>query len=437
MLSSCIGYAIGITLDIHVLCQICAKLVLYSCVCCFLGVGSLRVLAPVCVALLFSVPFPAVLNELISENLRLIDAKIVENIGHGFGLPITRFGTIVSLNHVPVDISRDCDGLRLLWPLLLAAYTASATANVHTRVKFTMCALALPAALVLNLIRLAISTYLYGFTSAEYAATVHDILGWFLIFSAGYVPFLLIANYIEHSDYAIANNTLGDDKSGSSQATNLLPTGAVLVAGCLAIFSWQNVDYVPTKASVVELNRQIDALPYMVDKWVGEDRPVPDQEIEILKADALLQRVYYRLDSDKSVLLVAAYHLDGHAAAGHSAPKCYRTRGWQVATVEEEQWEVGRENIVGQSYEMYRGREKMTVLEIFYRPVFDGTASENPSLSDRSGPVFRYQFLVRGARPEGVWAHHLVGQFLDSFKQSASSTALIFSPFFHDHGSHS
>lgn len=419
---SSIGYMLGITWDIQVLVHACAIFMLYGFVCCFLVKEALLALLPVCIALLFAVPIPGILNEMISDNLRMIDAKIVENIGHGFGLPITRFGTIVSVNQIPVDVGRDCDGLRLLWPLLLAAYTAAANEKIHPGVKAAVCLLALPAALALNLIRLAITTYLYGYASPEYVAHVHDILGWILIVSAGFVPFLFIAKVTEWGSYG-QDETTSEKADGRSLALDkYAPTGAVIVAGCLALFSWQNASETPGHESHAALAKELNALPYKIGRWVGEDRAVPKREMEILKADSLMQRIYHRLDSEQSFLVLAAYHRDGHLANGHNAPKCYRTRGWQVATATEEHWNLAGEGVLGHSYELYRGQEKMTVVEIFSRPGFEGPVSGFSNQFAQSSAVIRYQFLLRGPKPKTDWTHHLIGQFLSSFNQIESGS---------------
>ncbi|MCP4008557.1 MAG: exosortase/archaeosortase family protein [Proteobacteria bacterium] len=409
---SALAYYYGIDQRIDVLANSAAILFAFSMICCFLPEGSLGVLTPGAIAFLFAVPIPGIVTEMVSIPMQLFDAAVVEAVAQAVGLPVTRTGTLIAVNGITVDIDQGCDGLRLVWPMLLAAYTAAAIGIAPRWLQITICLSAIPVALVLNCIRLVITTTMYGYASPATAALVHDALGWVMVISAGFLPIVLLNSLVGPLPQSLPNPCREPAvRRKTSRPNRLAPAGVAVATGLLVMTGPLNSHELdPVHDEIVQT--QIAALPYRLDRWIGEDRPVPEREREILNADALVQRVYHEPDTGTQLVMLVAYHRDGRLATGHQAPRCYRTRGWGVVREVPFDWSIEELDLDGSIYVMSRNNARMTVFEIFSRPILAMTGQSAPLNAPSSRALMRIQFLVSGEQAYDYSVNQSIGKFL-------------------------
>ncbi len=408
LLFSTIAYYYGVDQKVDILANSAAILFAFGMICCLLPKGSVRALAPAVIALLFAVPIPGIVTELVSIPMQLFDAAVVEAVGQIAGLPVTRTGTLIAVNGTTVDIDEGCDGLRLVWPMLLAAYTAAAIGIASRWLQLMICLSAIPVALVLNCIRLVITTTMYGYASQENAAFVHDALGWVMVISAGFLPIVLLNSLTDPLPQSLPKPVVPGQNSWSHR---LALSGVAMATGLLVITGPINSQELnPMHDGIVKT--RIAALPYRLDHWIGEDRPVPEREREILNADALVQRVYHEPDTNAQLVVLVAYHRDGRLATGHQAPRCYRTRGWGVVREEPYDWSGEEVSLDGSVYVMSRNNARMTVFEIFSKPTLNETNRPTALKSPSSRALMRIQFLVSGEQIHDYSVNQSIGKFL-------------------------
>jgi exosortase len=412
LLFSAIAYYYGIEQRIDVLVNGAAIVFAFSLICSLLQEGALRMLAPGVIALLFAVPVPGLITEMVSVPMQLFDAAVVEAVGQAVGLPVSRTGTLIAINGITVDIDRGCDGLRLVWPMLLAAYTASAISSVPRWLQITICLSAIPVALVLNCIRLIITTIMYGYASQANAALVHDALGWVMIISAGFLPLVLLSSFTERSFRSVSDHCNALLTRQNNSSPGLLFSIGVAVAAVLMTTTGPLSSQELNLAHSELVQSRISALPYRLERWIGEDRSVPEREREILNADALVQRVYHEPDTNSQLVVLVAYHRDGRLASGHKAPTCYRTRGWEVVRKEPFDWNGEENNLAGSIYVMSRNNARMTVFEIFSKPILSSADGLAPDKALSSHALLRIQFLVTGEQAYDHSVKQPIGQFL-------------------------
>ncbi len=87
-----------------------------------------------------------------------------------------------------------------------------------------------------------------------------------------------------------------------------------------------NVDVMRMRNAMVQ--QAVDAVPYRVGSWVGEDVEVPPSAIEILRPNAILSRRYDRLGGGGSMQLLIVHCSDARDMQGHHPPVCYPAHGW-------------------------------------------------------------------------------------------------------------
>ena len=131
--------------------------------------------------LAFIVPMPNTLRLKIAFPLQTWMATITAGISNFFGQPVDRQGNSLIINGRLVNVVESCNGLRLVWTLILVTWLFAFVTPLKTWVRWTVVLAAPLIAMVCNVIRLVPTLYLHGHASRETADRFHDIAGWCMI----------------------------------------------------------------------------------------------------------------------------------------------------------------------------------------------------------------------------------------------------------------
>ena len=85
---------------------------------------------------------------------------------------------------------------------------------------------------------------------------------------------------------------------------------------------------VEVQARNAEVLTAIDAAPYRIGQWIGEDVAVPPAALEILQTNAILSRRFRHLTSGINANLLVVHCSDARDMQGHYPPVCYPANGW-------------------------------------------------------------------------------------------------------------
>lgn len=352
---------------------------------------ALPVLLSAWVALAFALPVPGLVVEHVAVPLQIAEARAVELVALLFGFEVARDGVVVVLAGTPVRIDEGCSGFTLLWPALLACWVAVDSVGLRwdragLAARLVTLALAVPVVLVANFLRLVISVLAYAHVDPELAARVHDGLGWLLVVAAGATPFVLLG------EPSRARPAPAERWTPSNSA--LLLRSAALAAALLAVAGPEMLRASPRSAAA-DLDRHLEALPWRLDAYVGARRALPERELEILGADAVVHRAYVDLATGEEVLFVAAWHRDAGRAEGHGAARCYRARGWQLDRVDQVDGSV-----VGARTERFLFRRPGARITVF-EAVLDGPARRRAGDEAADGGRLRVLLVMEGRREDG------------------------------------
>jgi hypothetical protein len=104
-----------------------------------------------------------------------------------------------------------------------------------------------------------------------------------------------------------------------------------------AIGAHRTVTRSPLDASAyhARVKRVIQAIPYRLGRWEGQDVPVPAAAVALLRPNVLVGRTYRSTDGRSEVTLVIVQCQDARDLAGHYPPICYPARGWVPQSTEE------------------------------------------------------------------------------------------------------
>lgn len=98
-------------------------------------------------------------------------------------------------------------------------------------------------------------------------------------------------------------------------------------------FGGSSVDRAGADARVAEIAGLIDAIPYRLGDWAGENVPMPAGALEILHSSAVLSRSYANIRTGQQAAISIVFCGDVRDMLGHHPPSCYPASGWRFGDV--------------------------------------------------------------------------------------------------------
>jgi exosortase len=146
-----------------------------------LGARILVTLWPAVILLAFIVPVPGMMRQKLSIPLEQLTARATVGILSVLGAPIERTGNVITINGYPVRVAEACNGLRMIFPLLMIVYVFCFTLPLKASVRALLLITSPLSCVACNVLRLIPTMLLFGYTSDEhkhFAQSFHDYSGW-------------------------------------------------------------------------------------------------------------------------------------------------------------------------------------------------------------------------------------------------------------------
>ena len=187
-----------------------AVLVVVGCVLSVLGWDVLMRFLPAFVLLGFLVPIPGMIRQQIAIPLQTATAQVTQVLFELAGLPVERSGNMLSINGVDVEIAEACNGLRMVFALVLVSYGFAFGEPLRNYARVTIIAASPLSAILCNVIRMLPTLWLYGYGSRTVADGFHNVSGWIMLAVAfmilmGIIRLLRWA-YIPVAHYTLASH---------------------------------------------------------------------------------------------------------------------------------------------------------------------------------------------------------------------------------------
>jgi exosortase len=159
------------------------------------GSRALRVALAPLTFLLIAVPLPALIVNAVTLPLQLVASRIAETSMMAAGVPVYRDGNLLALPSVTLEVADACSGLRSLISLVaIAAVVAWAEHRTAGR-RVAVIASAVPIAIVMNGLRIAVTGVACEWWSPRAAAGGwHTFEGW-ITFVASVGALLAMSNF--------------------------------------------------------------------------------------------------------------------------------------------------------------------------------------------------------------------------------------------------
>lgn len=174
-------------------------LVVVGCALSVLGRDALKYFMPALVVLVFLVPVPGMVRQEIAIPLQRATALVTQNLLEVFGMPITRSGSLLSINGVDIGIAEACNGLRMVFALVLVSYGFAFGTPLRMPVRILIVAASPISAIICNVIRLVPTVWLYGYQGQEIGKLFHDVSGWAMLGLA----FLMLVGLLQLLKWAL------------------------------------------------------------------------------------------------------------------------------------------------------------------------------------------------------------------------------------------
>ena len=158
-----------------------AVLVVLGCVVSVLGKHAILRFIPVVAVLVFLVPVPGEIRLRIALPLQNWTARIEQTIFEVLGTDVIRTGNQLMINGQPVNIIDACNGLRMVFALILVSYAFSFGLPLRNTVRIVILLLSPIAAIFCNIVRILPTVWLYGNAPKEEAMRFHDWSGWLML----------------------------------------------------------------------------------------------------------------------------------------------------------------------------------------------------------------------------------------------------------------
>jgi exosortase len=174
-------YALGTNNAVQALEHLGAVIVVLGCVLSVLGRNVLFRFLPAFVVLIFLVPVPGSIRQQISQPLQTATAEGTQAMLETLGVPIERSGNVLSVNGAAVAVAEACNGMRMVFALVLVSYAFAFSMPLRNSVR-TLVLIASPlAAIACNVVRLIPTVWLYGYSTTPIADAFHDVSGWLML----------------------------------------------------------------------------------------------------------------------------------------------------------------------------------------------------------------------------------------------------------------
>lgn len=346
------------------------------------GAGAIRLLLPIGLLLLLTIPWPYTLQAMATIDLQLVSTDIGVAIIQLLGIPVYADGNIIDLGVYKLQVAEACSGLRYLLPLTCLAVLIAYLFKAPLWKRATVVIMATPITILINSIRIAATAVLVAnFGSAMAEGFLHAFEGW-VVFVAGLLLLTLIVFALQGFQRSKVEIESILDRlpaphriSGPINATIALFVAAAVCASAFAITTAIARGYQSTPEPIREGFAQF---PRNLDRWSGQPGQLDPQIADSLKATDYYIGDFAEGAGDPGVNLFVAYYKSlAKGAAIHSPRVCLPGSGWEFSSFKERRFDDMASGVAGTYYDVViqKGEHKI-LMYYWYQQGLRRTANE-------------------------------------------------------------
>ncbi len=145
------------------------------------GVPVMASFVPAVALTAMLVPVPGKLRLLIAGPLQTATAEVTKVVLEALGYWVERSGNLLLINERPVAVHEACNGMRMVFALVLVSYAFAFTVPLRNSVRLVILLLSPVVAILCNVIRLTPTVRFYGYSDEATADMFHEVAGWAML----------------------------------------------------------------------------------------------------------------------------------------------------------------------------------------------------------------------------------------------------------------
>lgn len=158
-----------------------AVVLVIGCVVSVLGKHVLTRFFPAVLVLAFLVPVPNRWRQKLAVPLQNFTAQVSQTTMEVMGVDVQRDGNQLVVNKQPVNIVEACNGMRMVFPLILVGFAFSYGMPLKQWVRILLIGLSPLAAIFCNVLRILPTIWIYGYGSTTWGDQFHFVSGWMML----------------------------------------------------------------------------------------------------------------------------------------------------------------------------------------------------------------------------------------------------------------
>ena len=145
------------------------------------GLEPLRQFAPAIGVLVFALPVPGTIRQVIAIPLQALATAVTQAMLELFGVASTRLGSVLVINGEQIAVGEACNGMRMVFAFFLVVYAFAFSTPLKLSTRLVLLGMSPVIALVCNVIRLVPTSLIFGYADAGRAEWFHDLTGWVML----------------------------------------------------------------------------------------------------------------------------------------------------------------------------------------------------------------------------------------------------------------
>jgi len=281
------------------------------------------------IILLFIVPLPPFVNELLTFQLKLAASTLATLMLRVSGVSVFQDGNIIDLGITQLQVVDACSGLRYLVPLLLLALLVGYFFSKGWWRRGVLIFLVVPLSVVLNSLRIWLSGILTVKGHPELVENFfHDFSGWVIFMIAGAILFG-VTLILKRIGTRQASRPI-EDPGGKPVAGWTRPIALTVIVCLMFVSSGYALKKIPSAHKPLERSK-FNSFPMKIGEWEGKRSFIEKKILDQLWSDDYVQGTYFNPATKNAMhLLIPFYEWQGTRHTAHTPQSCLLGGGWAV-----------------------------------------------------------------------------------------------------------
>lgn len=292
--------------------------------------------------LVYMLPLPGVIYYKVTTYLQFVASELGVVFLRLLDIPVFLDGNIIDLGVTKLHVAEACSGLRYMFPIMSFSYIFAALYRGPMWHKATLLLAAVPIAIVMNSVRIAVAGIIVQYYGDEWLqGFTHFFEGWVIFLICIILLFLLawVLLFFRRDELSLTDALDLDTDGLATQAMriNLVQPSKAMITSTVAILVCvAGLLAMPNRGAEAPDRETFVTFPRSFEEWkqVGSRELLSLAVEQNLGADDYHQVTFVKPGESSAVGLFMAWYDDQSDGGVHSPEVCLPGAGWEIAWIE-------------------------------------------------------------------------------------------------------